>query len=229
MYLYKNNGDRSISVYSFVPKKSWLIEFKKKNLKDIKSVILHINNENTKELILTQPEIMFSALDRKEANGEVSYIEETNNDEIISKYVNGELDTIDPITVVGDVPSHNSYYSGNLINHDYSLLFEGGSNNQRGFVSDESILLSGCLFLFQPLLSDNINNLDYPDFLRYSDEETEEFLKMFNCVKQRTISLYDLRFLCGEELINFSPNFYDTIEKSEMVLDSYKRVRRKTS
>ena len=227
MYLYKNNKDKSISVYSFIPNKIELIEFKKKYLEDIKSVILHINNKETENLLFTSSSIRFSVLDRKENDGRKSYLEETSNNEAVSNYVNGEYDLVDPISIVGDVPSHKSLYSGKINSQDSTLLFEGGSYQQYEFKSDESILLTGWLGLFQPLLSRSISNLTYPDFLKYPDDEVVEFLKIFSCIKQRIISLDDLCFLNKEGLTSLSDDFNDTVEKSMVVLDSYRRIKRK--
>ena len=227
MYLYKNNKDKSISVYSFIPNKIELIEFKKKHLEEIKSVILHINNEKTEKLLFSSPSIMFSALDRKENDGRISHLEETYNDEVISNYVNGKFDSLDPISIIGDVPSHKSFYSGELDNQDSTLLFEGGSYSYREFKSDESILLTGRLDLFQPLLSNNISNLEFPNFFKSPYTEVEEFLKIFSCIKQRIISLDDLRFLNEEGIVSLSDDFNDTVEKSKIVLDSYSKIKRK--
>lgn len=227
MYLYKNNRDKSISVYSFIPDKIELIEFKKKHLEDIRSVILHINNKETEKLLFSSSSIMFSALDRKENNGRISHLEETDNSETVLDYVNGKFDYLDPISINGDSPSHKSFYSGNLNNQDSTLLFEGGGYSYKEFKSDESVLLTGWLDLFQPLLSNSISNLTYPEFLKCSDTEVIEFLKLFSCNKQCIISFDDLRFLKEEGLVTFSSDFIDTFEKSKTVLDSYSRIKRK--
>ena len=227
MYLYKNNKDRSISVYDFVPDKIKLIEFKKKYLENIKSVILHVYNKETERALFNDSFVMFSSLDRKEDNGKISYIEETNNKRVISDYVNGGIDTLDPMTVCGDIPTHKSLYSGKLVNQDGILLFDGGSYTQYGFISNESILLTGWLYLFQPLLSNGLYNLNYPEFLNLPDEEITDFLKLFSCVKQRTLSLDDLLLLSDEGLICVYNDIYDAVEKSEIVLENYKRVQKK--
>ena len=99
MYLYKKN-DKSITIYSFVPNKEELIKLKKRYLEDIKSVILHINDIDTKELLFSSPTIMFYALDRKETSGKITYIEEEKNDKNISRYINGEFDSLDPLWVI---------------------------------------------------------------------------------------------------------------------------------
>ena len=228
MYLYKNNNDKSISIYNFVPNKTELIKFKRKYLEDIKSVILHVNNEETEELFFGSPTIIVDALDRKENNGKITHIEETNNDEVISDYVNGKFDSVIPISIIGSIPPHKSLYSGNLDNQDSTLLFEGGSYKKQEFLSTESILLTGLLDLFQPLLSNHISNLIYPEFLKYPDDEVIEFLKMFSCIKQRNISLENLRMLNEERLISFNNDFTDVVEKSGIVIDSYKKAIKKT-
>ena len=227
MYLYKNNKDKSINVYNFFPNRSGLIEFKKKYLEDIKSVILHINNAVTEVEIFTKPTILFSVLNRKEKDGKITYIEDTNNDETISKYINGYFDSLAPTIIIGDRSMHQNPYSETIDNQDSALLFEGGSPGYNGYITDEGILLTGWLYLFQPLLGDNICNIDYPYYLDFTDDEVVEFLKIFNCLKLRTISLDDLRFLRDEGLINFSDDFDVAFENSKIVLDSYKRIKRK--
>ena len=42
---------------------------------------------------------MFSALDRKERNGKITYIEEEKNDKTISRYISGEFDSLDPLYI----------------------------------------------------------------------------------------------------------------------------------
>ena len=222
MYLYKNNNDKSIVVYSFIPNNNELIQLKKKYLEDIKSVVLHINNDNTKELLFSSPSIMFGALDRKENNGKITYIEEKKNDKIISRYISGEFDSLDPLCIIGNVPRRKSFYSGELYNCDSSLLFEGGHYYCDEFLTSEGILLTGYLADFQPLLSGDINNVIFPDF--YLDEETIDFLKIFSCKKERIIRLDDLKFMQENGLITFNDGLQDAIEKSEEVLNSYNKV-----
>ena len=225
MYLYKKNK-KYLNIYDFVPNNIELIELKKKYLKDIKSVILHVNNENTFKRLLTNSTIMFNTLDKKENNGKISYIEDTKNDEIISKYINGEFDSIDPVLVIGDPPVQKSNYSDELNNEDGSLLF-GGGHFHNEYVTDEGILLTGFLGELQPLLSDDINNFVFSDIFGDLDEEVIDFLKIFNCTKQRIVSLDDLNFLYENSLFNYSDNFQDTIEKSEEVLNYYNKAKRK--
>lgn len=228
MYLYENNEGKSINIYNFVPNKIELIEYKKRYLEDIKSAILHVNNTDTEGILFDGQSIMFSALDRKEDNGEISYIEETNSFRIIYDYIYGKFDLIDPISVVGDVPSHKSFYSGNINNQDSCFLFEGGSYyDQREFRSSESVLLTGKLALLQPLLSNRINNLVFSEFLNDLDDKTIEFLQLFSCKKLSKVSLESLQLLRNDGLINFDDYIYDAIEKSEIVLKNYRRVRSK--
>ena len=135
MYLYKKN-DKSITVYSFVPNKEELIKLKKRYLEDIKSVILHINDNDTKELLFSSPTIMFYALDRKETNGKITYIEEEKNDKNISRYINGEFDSLDPLCIIGDTVNKKSSYSGELYNCDSTLLFTGGHYYNNEFITN---------------------------------------------------------------------------------------------
>ena len=100
MYLYKKSN-KSITIYDFTPDKLQLIAFKKKYLENIKSVIVHLNNSKTRDLLYKSPTVLFEALDRRERNGRKTYIEETKNDKIISNYIRGKYDSLDPINIIG--------------------------------------------------------------------------------------------------------------------------------
>ena len=223
MYLYKKNKDKSIIVFSFTPNKEELIKFKKKYLEDIKSVILHISNQNTQNLLLNNSKIMFNALDREENDGNISYIKETNNSKIISKYINGEFDHLVPLCIIGNVPSRKSSYSGELNNCDSSLLFTGGHYHNHEFITDEGILLTGWLDNFQPLLSGNIDNINY---FNYTNEVVYEFLKIFSCTEECIINLDDLMLMQKNNLLQINSNIEDVFEKSEDILNNYSKVKK---
>lgn len=225
MYLYKKN-DKSITVYSFVPNKEELIKLKKRYLEDIKSVILHINDNDTKELLFSSPTIMFYALDRKETNGKITYMEEEKNDKKISRYINGEFDSLDPLCIIGDTVNKKSSYSGELYNCDSTLLFTGGHYYNNEFITNNGILLTGYLADFQSLLSNNISNVIFSDAFGYLDEKNINFLKIFSCTKERIIKLDDLKFMQENGLIQINDSLQDIFEKSEEVLNSYNKVKK---
>ena len=225
MYLYKKK-DNLITVYSFIPNKEELIKLKKRYLEDIKSVILHINDDDTKELLFSSPTIMFYALDRKETNGKITYIEEDKNDKNISRYINGEFDSLDPLCIIGDTVNKKSSYSGELYNCDSTLLFTGGHYYNNEFITNDGILLTGYLGDFQPLLSGDISNVIFPDNFRYLDDEIIDFLKIFSCEKERIIKLDDLKFMKENGLIQFNDSLEETFEKSDEILNSYKKVKK---
>ena len=228
MYLYKKTDNKTISIYNFIPDKFEVKKFKEKHIEDIKSVKLHISNKSVADLLFKSPTIMFDALDRHELNGRISYIEETDNDRAILYYINGMYDSIDPISVIGGVPTHLSFHSGNLENKDCTLLLRSGSYDRYNtFESSETILLAGVLDIVQPLLSNNINNLSFPQHIHNLNSEVIEFLKMFSCEKQHTISFNNLQLLEEEGLITFSDDFDNVLYKSEILLDSYTRAKRK--
>ena len=225
MYLDKKN-DKSITVYSFVPNKEELIKLKKRYLEDIKSVILHINDNDTKELLFSSPTIMFYALDRKETNGKITYMEEEKNDKKISRYINGEFDSLDPLCIIGDTVNKKSSYSGELYNCDSTLLFTGGHYYNNEFITNDGILLTGYLGDFQSLLSNNISNVLFTDTFRYLDDEIIDFLKIFSCEKERIIKIDDLKFMKENGLIQFNDSLEETFEKSDEILNSYKKVKK---
>ena len=226
MYLYKKNDEKSITIYSFFPDNEKLIQLKKKYLEDIKSVVLHINNDNTHELLFNSPTIMFSTLDRKESNGKITYIEEEKNDKTISRYIKGEFDYLNPLYIIGDTLHRKSLHSGELYNSDSTLLFTGGYYYNNEFITDDGILLTGFLADFQPLLSSDISNIIFPSYFRYLDEETIEFFKIFNCTKERIIKLDDLKFMQENGLIQFNDCIQDAIKKSEDILNNYNTVKK---
>ena len=225
MYLYKKN-DKSITIYSFVPNKEELIKLKKRYLEDIKSVVLHINDDETHELLFNSPTIMFSALDRKENNGKITCIEEVKNDSIISKYIMGEYDSLYPLYIIGNLIREKSFYSGELYNEDSTLLFDGGHTYLNEFIITNGILLTGYLAEFQPLLSNNISNVIFSNAFGHLDEKTINFLKIFSCTKERIIKLDDLKFMQENGLIQINDSLQDTFEKSEEVLNSYNKVKK---
>ena len=225
MYLYKKN-DKSITVYSFVPNKEELIKLKKRYLEDIKSVILHINDNDTKELLFGSPTIMFYALDRKETNGKITYIEEERNDKNISRYINGEFDSLNPLCIIGDTVNKKSSYSGELYNCDSTFLFTGGHYYNNEFITNDGILLTGYLAEFQPLLSNDISNVLFQNTFRYLGDEIIESLKIFSCKKERIIKLDDLKFMQENGLIQINDSLEETFEKSDDILNSYKKVKK---
>ena len=113
-----------------------------------------------------------------------------------------------------------------MYNCDSVLLFTGGHYYNNEFITDNGILLTGYLADFQQLLSRDINNVIFPDSFRYLEEETIEFLKIFNCTKERIIKLDDLKFMQENRLIQINDSLKDTIEKSEEILNSYNKVKK---
>ena len=225
MYLYEKN-EKSIVVYSFIPDNNKLIQLKRRYLGDVKSVVLHVNNGDTQDLLFNSPTIMFRALDREEGNGKKTWIEEKSNEETISRYISGEFDLSDPLWVIGDGARRKSFHSGELYNCDSTLLFTGEDYYDGEFLAHGGILLTGYLADFQPLLSGNINNVIFPRL--NLDDETIEFLKIFSCTEERTIRLDDLNFMQGNGLITFNDGFQDAIKRSEQILDSYNKVKKLT-
>lgn len=169
---------------------------------------------------------MFSALDRKESNGKTTYIEEEKKDKTISRYISGEFDSLDPLYIIGDTPRKKSLYSDKMYNCDSVLLFTGGHYYNNEFITDNGILLTGYLADFHQLLSKDINNVIFPDFFKHLEEETIEFLKIFNCTKERIIKLDDLKFMQENRLIQINDSLKDTIKKSEEILNSYNKVKK---
>lgn len=113
-----------------------------------------------------------------------------------------------------------------MYNCDSTLLFTGGHYYNNEFITNDGILLTGYLADFQPLLSNNISNVLFPDTFRYLDEKTVNILKIFSCTKERIIKLDDLKFMQENGLIQINDSLQETFEKSEEVLNSYNKVKK---
>ena len=227
MYLFKKNNGKSISVYSFLPDSERLKEFKRNHINEIKSVSVIVANPNTAEILLSSPTIMFDALDRREDNGDYSFIQVSNDKEVVSKYINGDFDCILPLSIIGGAPLTDSRYCGDIKNEDATLLYESGGYNRSTLVINKAVLLRGLLDSVQPLLTGNINNLLFPDNLMFLEPESDEFFNLCTCTKEKVISLDNLRFMEEAGLISFNDDVEETFEKSISVLDAYHRARKR--
>lgn len=177
MYLYDKLGD-NIFIYDMKIDKLDLIEYKKKHLNDIKSIILHVKDKKTEDFLFWNDRIFFDELDKRDedTNEIINYIELTNKKEVIDKYINGFYDKYSPIYIKNDDFKELSLKS-DIINDDYTLLFDGGVRTNTEFVSSDSILLSGNLSYHQQLIKGDLNKIDYIDSYLIDDE----FINIIKC------------------------------------------------
>lgn len=227
MYLFKKNNDKSISVYSFVPNSDELIKFKEKHRNNISSVDVRVANQNTQDIILNSPSIMFDALDRREDTGEITSITKTDNPKLISRYIYGEFDSLFPLSIIGGAPTGESRYCGEIMDVDSTLLYQYAGYSRNTLIISNAILLTGILDTVQPLLTDDINNLLHPYILNFSKQDLDEFFQLCTCTKEKVISLDNLRFLQEAGLINFADGIEETFDRSFEVLNAYQKARRR--
>ena len=177
MYLYDKLGD-NIFIYDMKIDKLDLIEYKKKHLNDIKSIILHVKDKKTEDFLFWNDRIFFDELDKRDedTNEIINYIELTNKKEVIDKYINGFYDKYSPIYIKSDDFKELSLKS-DIINDDYTLLFDGGVRTNTEFVSSDSILLSGNLSYHQQLIKGDLNKIEYIDSYLIDDE----FINIIKC------------------------------------------------
>ena len=177
MYLYDKLGD-NIFIYDMKIDKLDLIEYKKKHLNDIKSIILHVKDKKTEDFLFWNDRIFFDELDKidEDTNEIINYIELTNKKEVIDKYINGFYDKYSPIYIKSDDFKELSLKS-DIINDDYTLLFDGGVRTNTEFVSSDSILLSGNLSYHQQLIKGDLNKIEYIDSYLIDDE----FINIIKC------------------------------------------------
>ena len=189
MYLYDKLGD-NIFIYDMKIDKLDLIEYKKKHLNDIKSIILHVKDKKTEDFLFWNDRIFFDELDKRDedTNEIINYIELTNKKEVIDKYINGFYDKYSPIYIKSDDFKELSLKS-DIINDDYILLFDGGVRTNTEFISSDSILLSGNLSYHQQLIKGDLNKIEYIDSYLIDDE----FINIIKCDLIKEFNYNDLK------------------------------------
>ena len=214
MYLFDEMFGK-LYVYDMKIDKRKLIEYKKKHLEEIKSVVLHINDRKTEDFLFWNDRLFFNEIDKlDEDNNEiVNYIELTNKKVIIDKYINGAFDKCSPIYIVSDDFREKALKS-NLTNDNYTLLFNGGVRTINSFISNESILLSGHLAYQQQLLYGDLNKIEYLDSYLID----EEFTKLIKCELSGTISLDDLKLSQKLGISKLDSMLDEKLEKSYNIL-----------
>lgn len=213
MYLYDELLGK-LYIYKTTIDKKKLIEYKKKHLEDIKSVLLHVKDRKTEDFLFWNDKIFFDEIDKnnEDSNEIINYIELTNKKDIIDKYINGDYDKYSPINIICD-DFREKALKDDLINDDYTLLFSGGVETKDGFISNDSILLSGKLSYQQQLIYGDLNKINYID----SYLVDEELLNIINCDLYKTINYNDLKFAKELGLVSLN-NIDDKIDKSYNIL-----------
>ncbi len=189
-----------------------LIEYRKKRLEEIKSIIIHIGEDKIEKLLFNSNIIRFGAIDRKTKDG-TNFIELTNNQNAIDDYINGKYDLVYPKYIYADISRGGKGIYTDLINDDYTLLFPGGSRQRGEFKSDESIVLSGDLGIIQPLLIDDLLNLDLNE-----DLYDLEFNNVIKYKKVRQLNNIDLEEANKYEIVRWNKDMEEKLEKSALVL-----------
>ena len=211
MILYDKHSD-FLTLYETKIDKEKLIEYKKKHLEEIKSIIIHVGEDKIEKLLFNSSIIRFGAIDRKTKDGK-NFIELTNNQEAIENYINGKYDYVYPKYIYGDIPTGNKGYYTDLINDDYTLLFPGGSRPFGEFRSDESIVLSGDLGHVQPLVNNDLLNLDLDE-----DLYDPEFNKVIKYKKIKQFNYSSLSEANKLGVVRWDKELDEKIEKSAKVL-----------
>ena len=214
MYLFDEMFGK-LYVYDMKIDKRKLIEYKKKHLEDIKSVVLHINDRKTEDFLFWNDRLFFNEIDKldEDTNKVINHIELTNNKVVIDKYINGGFDKYSPIYIISDDFRERALKS-DLANDNYTLLFNGGVRTTNSFVSNESILLSGYLAYQQQLLYGDINKIGFLDSYLID----EEFINLIKCDLFGTISLYDLKLSQQLGISKLDSMLDEKLEKSYNIL-----------
>ncbi len=204
-----------IYVYKMEIDKRKLIEYKKKHLNDIKSIILHVNDKKTEDFLFWNDRLFFDEIDKldEDTNQIINYIELTNKKDVIEKYINGYYDKYSPIYIVGD-DFNEKALKANIVNDNYTLLFNGGVRTHSSFISNDSILLSGKLAYQQQILYGDLNRIDFLDSYLLDDE----FIKIIDCKLVKTIKYNDLSFAQEACIAKIDNSFDNKIEKCYNIL-----------
>ncbi len=208
MILYDKYLEK-LNIYETIVDKEKLIKYKKKHLEDIKTVLLHVEEEEARKLLFSSSTIRYNVLDRTTKNG-TNYIEVKNDKSVIDSYINGEFDSTKPIYIIRD-----TYLDKEPdLNDDYTLLFPGGSKCRKEFKSDDSILLSGTLADIQPLLCDNLLGLEYLS----EDTYDFEFNDVIKYKKIKSLKYSDIEYAIENGIVRRNTSFEEELEKSALVL-----------
>ena len=206
MILYDTYLDK-LNIYKTIVDKEKLIKYKKKHLEEIKTVLLHIEEKDLK-FLFSSPVLHFNAIDKKTKDG-FDYIELTNDLDVLNSYINGEYDNTKPIYIIRDKYLDNE----NILNNDYTLLFSCDRYKKLNKL-DNSILLSGDLALVQPLLSNNLSNIEFLS----EDTYDFEFNDVIKYKKIKSLNYSDIEYAIENGIVKRNTNFEDELEKSELVL-----------
>lgn len=219
MYLY-DKVRNNIDVYETSFDKQALRKFKEDRIDSIRTAIIHTNEYKVKEFLF-RGQIMFNALDRFDEDKEkYSYIELTNNKEEIEKYLSGEYDHQRPLYILGNNPGVEKANYVNLEDGDYVYLLTGGHYRyDHQFITDDNILLDGELADLQPLLSEDIMNLNYLTEWDYN----KEFFNIMNLKKINTLDYKQMEFMAHHELMHPDINLEEKLERSKLVLSLAKK------
>ena len=216
MYLYDKVLGK-INVYELELDKEKLIEYKKKQLNDIKSIVLHIQERKIEDMLFWDNLICFSELDcKKEFNDKFyyNYMELINSDNTIERYINGDFDKHKIVNIKSDDLGEPAFYSRGLVNDDYTLLFNGGVETKHEFVSYESILLSGKLSYIQQFINGAIEKNNYLDDYLLD----EDFIDIMRLNKKISISYEDLVYASLTGLITISDDIDKMLDNSYPIL-----------
>lgn len=211
MILYDKRSNY-LTIYETSIDEEKLIEYKKKHLEEIKSIIIHVGEDKIEKLLFNSSIIRFGAIDRKTKDGR-NFIELTNNKNVIDSYINGDYDSVYPKYIFADIPKGDKGRYTDLINDDYTLLLPGGTKQRGEFKFDESIILSGYLGSIQPLLGDDLLNLDLDE-----DLYDFEFNNVIKYKKVRQFKYSDLADASFYGVVKWNKEIDEKVEKSQMVL-----------
>jgi hypothetical protein len=218
MYLY-DKVRNNINVYETSFDQDALRKFKEERMENIRTAIIHTNDKQIEDY-LNGTQIMFHAIDHFDEDKEkYSYIELTNNKEEIENYLKGKYDNVRPFYIFGNQGADKAFHT-KLDNKDYTYLLTGGHyryHNQ--YVTDDNILLDGELAELQPLLSEDIMNLNYLTEWDYN----KEFFNIMNLKKINTLDYKQMEFMEHHELMHPDINLEEKIERSKLVLSLAKK------
>ena len=216
MYLYDKFNDK-LSIYETSIDNELLKEYKKKYLKDIMTAKIHTQDEEVKNILFNSNTIMFHAID---SYNKKSYIELTNNKDIINDYLDGKLDNTPVLNIAGNPGVSKAHYV-DLDNSDYAYLLSGG-HYFHDFVTDDNILLKGTLSDLQPVLYGDLLDMEYLTKWNYD----EDFFKLMKYKKIKTINYNDLEFAEQHELIHKDVDLETKLERSDLVLSMINKAHR---
>lgn len=210
-----------LNIYEINVDKVKLLEYRKKHLEDIKTVMLSVSDPVVVHHLYFDSKINFSDLDKKTKYG-INRISVVNNEKLINEYIKGKCDYLDVTYIHNNLFYKKPLYS-DINADDYALLFSG-IYSAKSCLSEDSILLKGNLAYLQLLISsEDVLDLELIDLDKIKlDKETLSIIKY---KKIKSLNYSDIMYAINNDIIDSIQNkkMEKKLSKSNSVMELFRK------